>query len=74
MLLRIQNNTSLEYLKHNKVRLKEGSRKKVTEIFIDFFETTKRTVKGLKGYAILENTEYYRSEKRIRNEKINFIK
>jgi hypothetical protein len=46
----------------------------VTEIFIDFFETTKRTVKGLKGYAILENTEYYRSEKRIRNEKINFIK
>jgi hypothetical protein len=46
----------------------------VTEIFIDFFEPTKRTVKGLKGYAILENIEYYRSEKRIRNEKINFIK
>ena len=50
-------NTSLEYIKHNRVRLKEGSQKKVTEIFTEFFENIKGTVKGLKGYAILENIE-----------------
>lgn len=50
-------NISLEYIKHNRVRLKEGSQKKVTEIFKEFFENIKGTVKGLKGYAILENIE-----------------
>jgi quinol monooxygenase YgiN len=49
--------TNLEYIKHNRVRLKEGSQKKVTEIFTEFFENIKGTVKGLKGYAILENVE-----------------
>ena len=49
--------TNLEYIKHNRVRLKEGSQKKVTEIFTEFFEDIKGTVKGLKGYAILENLE-----------------
>jgi heme-degrading monooxygenase HmoA len=49
--------TNLKYIKHNKVRLKEGSQKKVTEIFKEFFENIKGTVKGLKGYAILENIE-----------------
>ena len=48
---------NLEYIKHNRVRLKEGSQKKVTEIFKEFFEGIKGTVKGLKGYAILENIE-----------------
>ncbi len=50
-------NTNLEYIKYNKVRLKEGSQKKVTEIFTEFFENIKGTVKGLKGYAILEDIE-----------------
>ena len=50
-------NTSLEYIKYNRVRLKEGCQKKVTEIFIKFFKDIKGTVKGLKGYAILENIE-----------------
>jgi quinol monooxygenase YgiN len=50
-------NTSLEYIKHNRVRLKEGFQKEVTEIFTEFFENIKGTVKGLKGYAILENIE-----------------
>ena len=54
MLLR---NTNLEYIKINRVRLKEGSQKKATEIFKEFFESIKGTVKGLKGYAILENIE-----------------
>jgi heme-degrading monooxygenase HmoA len=54
MILRDNN---LEYIKYNKVRLKEGSQKKGTEIFKEFFENIKRTVKGLKGYAILENIE-----------------
>ena len=49
--------TNLEYIKYNKVRLKEGSQKKVTEIFTEFFENIKGTVKGLKGYAILEDIE-----------------
>ena len=48
---------SLEYIKHNRVRLKEGSQKRVTEIFKEFFKNIKGTVKGLKGYAILENIE-----------------
>jgi len=54
MLLR---NTNLEYIKLNRVRLKTASQKKVTEIFKEFFEDIKRTVKGLKGYSILENIE-----------------
>ena len=49
--------TNLEYIKHNRVRLKEGSQKKVTGIFKEFFESIKGTVKGLKGSAILENIE-----------------
>jgi heme-degrading monooxygenase HmoA len=54
MLLR---NTYLEYIKLNKVRLKAASQKKITEIFKEFFEDIKGRVKGLKGYAILENIE-----------------
>ena len=54
MLLRT---TNLEYIKLNRVRLKAASQKKITEIFTEFFENIKRTVKGLKGYAILENIE-----------------
>ena len=44
-------------IKYNTIRLKEGSQKKVTDIFKEFFESIKGTVKGLKGYAILENIE-----------------
>ena len=50
-------NTSLEYIKHNRVRLKEASQKKITQIFKEFFQDIKGTVKGLKGYAILESIE-----------------
>ena len=50
-------NSNLEYIMYNKVRLKEDSQKKVTEIFKEFFENIKGTIKGLKGYTILENTE-----------------
>jgi hypothetical protein len=57
--------TNLEYIKHNRVRLKEGSQKKVTGIFKEFFESIKGKVKGLKGSAILENIE---------NKKKNFSK
>ena len=54
MLLR---NTNLEYIKLNRVRLKAASQKKITENFKEFFEDIKGTIKGLKGYAILENIE-----------------
>jgi heme-degrading monooxygenase HmoA len=50
-------NTNLEYIKLNRVRLKAASQKKVKEIFKEFFEDIKGTVKGLNGYAILENIE-----------------
>ena len=50
-------NTNLKYIKINRVRLKEGSQKKATEIFKEFFEDIKGTIKGLKGYAIFENIE-----------------
>ena len=49
--------TNLDYIKHNRVRIKEGSQKNVTEIFKEFFENTNGTIKGLKGYGILENIE-----------------
>jgi heme-degrading monooxygenase HmoA len=49
--------TNLDYIKYNRVRLKEGSQKNVTKIFKEFFENIKGTVKGLKGYTILENIE-----------------
>ena len=45
--------TILEYIKHNRLRI-EGS-KMGYENFKEFFENIKGTVKGLKGYAILEN-------------------
>ena len=48
---------NLDYIKHNKVRIKEGLQKKVMEIFKEFFENINGKVKGLKGYAILENIE-----------------
>ncbi|MGB9168852.1 MAG: antibiotic biosynthesis monooxygenase [Nitrososphaeraceae archaeon] len=48
---------NLQYIKHNRVRLKEGSQKQVTGIFKQFFGDINGTVKGLKGYAILENIE-----------------
>ncbi|HEX7256880.1 MAG TPA: hypothetical protein VF242_02360 [Nitrososphaeraceae archaeon] len=54
--------TNLEYIKHNRVRLKEGSQKKVTGIFKEFFESIKGTVKGFKGSAILENIENKKKE------------
>ena len=54
MLLR---NSNLKYIKINRVRLKAASQKKVTEIFKEFFEDIKGTIKGLKGYAIFENIE-----------------
>ena len=54
MLLR---NSNLKYIKINRVRLKVASQKKVTEIFKEFFEDIKGTIKGLKGYAIFENIE-----------------
>ena len=54
MLLR---NTNLEYIKLNRVRLKAASQKKITGIFKEFFEDIKGTIKGLKGYSILENRE-----------------
>ena len=57
ILTKILNGNNLECIKHNRVRLKEGSQKKVTGIFKEFFESIKGTVKGLKGYAILENIE-----------------
>ena len=50
-------NTNFEYIKLNRVRLKTASQKKATEIFKEFFESINGTVKGLKGYAILENIE-----------------
>ena len=53
VLPKILKNTSLECIKNHIVRLKEGSQKKVTDFFTDFFENIKGIVKGLKGYAIL---------------------
>ena len=50
----ILKDNNLEYIKHNRVRLNEGSQKQATEILKEFFEIIKGTIKGLKGYSILE--------------------
>ena len=47
----------MKYVKQNIVRLKEGSQKKTTEIFREFFKKINGNADGLKGYAILENIE-----------------
>ena len=50
-------NTNLECIKLIELDSKKAHKKKVTEIFKEFFEDIKGTIKGLKGYAILENIE-----------------
>ncbi len=55
ILSKILKDTNLDYIKHNRVKLKEGSQKKVTGIFKEFFENINGTVKELKGFAILKN-------------------
>ena len=57
MLLKILRDNNLEYIKHNRVRPKEGSQKKVTGIFKEFFENINGTIKELAGYTIMENIE-----------------
>lgn len=48
---------TLKYVKHNKIRLKEDSQEKTTEIFREFLNDIRGTADGLKGHAILENVE-----------------
>jgi heme-degrading monooxygenase HmoA len=57
IILKILKDNNSEYIKHTRVRFKEGSQKQITEIFKEFFENINGAVIGLKGYAILENVE-----------------
>ena len=57
MLLKILRDNNLEYIKHNRVRLKEGSQKRLKKFSKNFFENINGTIKELAGYTIMENIE-----------------
>jgi heme-degrading monooxygenase HmoA len=45
----------IKYAKHNRVRLKEGKRDKITKMFIEFFNKVEGKTKGMEGYIIMDN-------------------
>ena len=48
---------TINFVKLNRVRLKDGMRDTATTKFRDFFASIGGKVSGLKGYTILENSE-----------------
>jgi len=48
---------TINFLKLNRVRLRDGMREKATTKFKDFFANIQGNVNGFKGYTILENEE-----------------
>jgi heme-degrading monooxygenase HmoA len=48
---------TINFLKLNRVRLRDGMRDKATTKFKEFFANIQGNVKGFKGYTILENDE-----------------
>ena len=51
----MRHSSKIKYVKLNVVRLKEGKREQNTELLIEFFEKINGKVKGLNGYAIMDN-------------------
>jgi hypothetical protein len=51
----MKHSSEIKYAKLNVVRLEAGKRKQNTELLIDFFEKINGKVKGLNGYAIMDN-------------------
>jgi hypothetical protein len=47
--------SEIKYVKLNVVRLKGGKREQNTKLLIEFFEKINGKVKGLNGYAIMDN-------------------
>lgn len=48
---------TINFLKLNRVRLRDGMRDKATTKFKEFFANIQENVNGFKGYTILENDE-----------------
>ena len=48
---------TINFLKLNRVRLRDGMRDKATTKFKEFFANIQGNVKGFEGYTILENDE-----------------
>ena len=48
---------TINFVKLNRVRLKDGMREVVTTKFREFFASIHGKVSGLKGYTILENSD-----------------
>lgn len=48
---------NINFLKLNRIRLRDGMRDKATTKFKEFFANIQRNVNGFKGYTILENDE-----------------
>lgn len=48
---------TINFLKLNRVRLRDGMRDKATTKFKEFFANIQGNVNGFKGYTILENDE-----------------
>src|SRR5881396_3620396 len=48
---------AINFVKLNRVRLRDGMRETATTKFIEFFASIQGRVSGLKGYTILENSD-----------------
>ncbi len=48
---------TINFVKLNRVRLKDGMRDTASTKFREFFASTGKKVSGLKGYTIMENSE-----------------
>ena len=48
---------TVNFVKLNRIRLKDGMRDTATTKFREFFASMSKKVSGLKGYTILENSE-----------------
>ena len=49
------NNNNIKYVKHNRARIKAGSRSDSTKMLLEFFSQLQGKVKGLSGYLVLDN-------------------
>ena len=46
---------NIKYVKHNRARIKTGSRSDSTRMLLEFFGQLQGKVKGLSGYLVLDN-------------------
>jgi heme-degrading monooxygenase HmoA len=49
---------SIKYVKHNKVRIKAGiKREEITKVLLEFFEEIKEKSTGMKGFMVMDDLQ-----------------